>query len=237
MVGRPPIARVAGAAALLAAAFLLAGCGTGGRAKASGNTNDGKQMFVQKCGSCHALEDAGTTGTTGPDLDDAFFAVREDGWEESTIRDVVLGQMRFPNPPMPGPQVMFPSCRGEDEPSGCSENRDEDMQDVAAYIAQVAANPTTSPGTPTGAGTTTEGGGAATGGEAIFKQYCGSCHTLAAAGTTGTVGPNLDESKPSLQLAIDRVTHGRGAMPAFKGQLTDEQIRAVAEYVASGAGR
>ena len=55
-----------------------------------------------------------------------------------------------------------------------------------------------------------------------------SCHTLAAANATGTVGPNLDEAKPDFQLATARVTLGKGVMPSFKGQLTDQQIADVA---------
>jgi len=66
---------------------------------------------------------------------------------------------------------------------------------------------------------------------------CGTCHTLADAGTSGTVGPNLDEAKPSKELAIDRVTNGRGGMPSFKGQLSDAQIEAVATFVAENAGK
>ena len=65
---------------------------------------------------------------------------------------------------------------------------------------------------------------------------CGSCHTLADAGTTGTVGPNLDESMPSEELVVDRVTNGMGAMPPFAGQLTEEQITEVAAYVSAAAG-
>ena len=75
--------------------------------------------------------------------------------------------------------------------------------------------------------------GGATDGESIFTSAgCGSCHTFAAAGSNGNVGPNLDESKPTLELAIDRITNGRGGMPSFEDQLSEEQIRAVAGYVA-----
>ena len=66
---------------------------------------------------------------------------------------------------------------------------------------------------------------------------CGGCHTLADAGATGTVGPNLDEAKPSKALAVDRVTNGQGGMPPFKGQLSEAEIQAVAEYVSSVAGK
>jgi cytochrome c553 len=65
---------------------------------------------------------------------------------------------------------------------------------------------------------------------------CGSCHTFADAGTTGSIGPNLDESQPSLELAVDRVTNGQGAMPAFEGQLSEQQILDVATYVSTPGG-
>jgi mono/diheme cytochrome c family protein len=65
---------------------------------------------------------------------------------------------------------------------------------------------------------------------------CGSCHTLADAGTSGTVGPNLDDAQPGFELAVDRVTNGQGAMPAFAGTLTEKQIADVAAYVSSAAG-
>lgn len=65
---------------------------------------------------------------------------------------------------------------------------------------------------------------------------CGNCHTLADAGTTGNVGPNLDETMPTYELALDRVTNGLGGMPAFSGQLTEQQIADVAAYVSEAAG-
>jgi mono/diheme cytochrome c family protein len=60
---------------------------------------------------------------------------------------------------------------------------------------------------------------------------------LGDAGTSGEIGPNLDQSKPSVELAIDRVTNGSGQMPAFKDRLNEAQIRAVAEYVSNSAGK
>ena len=65
---------------------------------------------------------------------------------------------------------------------------------------------------------------------------CAGCHVLSAAGATGTVGPNLDETKPTKELVVDRVTNGKGAMPAFGAQLTPDQIEAVAEFVSTSAG-
>ena len=65
---------------------------------------------------------------------------------------------------------------------------------------------------------------------------CGGCHTLADAGSSGTVGPNLDESMPDYELALDRVTNGQGGMPSFSSTLTEQQIADVAAYVSSVAG-
>jgi mono/diheme cytochrome c family protein len=79
-----------------------------------------------------------------------------------------------------------------------------------------------------------EPAGDAAAGEAVFSSAgCGSCHTLEAAGASGTVGPNLDEAKPDAALVVDRVTNGMGAMPSFKGQLDEQQIQDVAAYVVS----
>ncbi len=60
---------------------------------------------------------------------------------------------------------------------------------------------------------------------------CGGCHTLEAAGSSGSIGPNLDESQPDAALVVERVTNGMGAMPAFEGQLDEQQIQDVAAYV------
>jgi mono/diheme cytochrome c family protein len=69
------------------------------------------------------------------------------------------------------------------------------------------------------------------GAEVFASAGCGGCHVLADAGSTGAVGPNLDEAKPDLARAIQRVTEGAGAMPSFKDQLTEQQIADVAAYV------
>jgi mono/diheme cytochrome c family protein len=74
--------------------------------------------------------------------------------------------------------------------------------------------------------------GDAAAGKTIFTSAgCVSCHTLAAANATGTVGPNLDQAKPDFKLATARVTLGKGVMPSFKGQLSDQQIADVAQFV------
>jgi mono/diheme cytochrome c family protein len=80
-------------------------------------------------------------------------------------------------------------------------------------------------------------GGDATAGKQVFLSAgCTSCHTLKDAGSKGTVGPNLDQAKPPLSLAVDRVTKGAGAMPSFKGQLSDKQIADVTAYVVTKTG-
>jgi cytochrome c5 len=81
-----------------------------------------------------------------------------------------------------------------------------------------------------------EGGGDAAAGEAVFTANCGSCHTLSEAGTSGTVGPNLDESTLDLQAVVEQVTNGGGAMPAFGGQLSEEEIQNVSAFVVASQG-
>ena len=83
---------------------------------------------------------------------------------------------------------------------------------------------------------TTLTGDAAAGKDLYAAKGCGGCHVLADAGSSGTVGPDLDESKPAVDLVVDRVTNGRGAMPPFKGQLSEQEIADVAAYVAESAG-
>jgi mono/diheme cytochrome c family protein len=75
------------------------------------------------------------------------------------------------------------------------------------------------------------GGNVAAGKQVFATAGCTSCHTLAAAGSKGTIGPNLDEAKPSFDLVVERVTKGKPPMPSFKGQLSEQQIRDVAAFV------
>ena len=76
------------------------------------------------------------------------------------------------------------------------------------------------------------GDGDAAAGEEIFAASgCGSCHTLEAAGASGTIGPNLDEAQPDAELVVERVTNGMGAMPSFADSLNEQQIADVAAYV------
>ncbi len=116
---------------------------------------------------------------------------------------------------------------------------DAQVQDAVgtttAKTATAEATTTTTEATTTEAAPTTTQAASADGKE-IFTTNCAGCHTLAAAGASGQVGPNLDQTKPSEALAIDRVTNGKAGMPAFEGQLSPEEITAVATYVADNAG-
>jgi mono/diheme cytochrome c family protein len=216
---------LSGACAIALSALAASGCGTAGLPDGSGDTTRGKELFKAKCGQCHTLADAGTAGQIGPNLDNAFRQSRKDGLGERTIESVVRGQISYPveEPPTGSPGMPADIVTGEDANS------------VAAYVASVAALPVRAQ--PGGTGGDEDGGGAEAGaadGEAVFASAgCGSCHTLAAAGASGTVGPNLDESKPAKELVVDRVTNGMGVMPSFKDKLSAEEIEAVADFVAS----
>ena len=92
-----------------------------------------------------------------------------------------------------------------------------------------------------GGGGEGQGGGAATGdaaaGEEVFASAgCGSCHTLQEAGTSGTVGPDLDQSSIDEAGAVEQVTNGGGGMPPFSGQLSEEEIQDVAAFVVASEG-
>jgi cytochrome c6 len=224
-------------AASVVAAFGLTGCGTGGYVD-EGSQGSGRQLFLDAgCGACHTLADAGTSGTIGPDLDDAFAQARADGMTTDTFTQVVATQIKFPieetstgAPGMPGPETTLPLCEDVEGDAFCVDDRDAAVDDIAAYVGAVAGTGRPPPEPPE------PGPGGEVSGSSIFTDNCGSCHTLADAGTSGTIGPNLDESRPSRELAVDRVTNGMGAMPSFRDTLSAEQIQAVAEYVSTAAG-
>ena len=219
-------------AGLVAAALLAAGCGTGGVASAGQppDTQSGQQLFTQSCGNCHTLSAAGTTGTLGPNLDNAFAASVHEKYPQSAIENVVLDQIRL------GSGEVATYTNGKlgnfkvQTPMPANIVKGQDAIDVAAYVASVA-----------GQGGFTEGGGFAslgTDGARIFKGAgCAGCHTLAAAGATGTTGPDLDQLKPAMAIVVQQVTNGGAVMPAFKGKLSPAQIQAVAKYVSSSAGK
>ena len=115
---------------VLTSALLAAGCGAIPHLTASsGNAAAGKVLFTKNCGACHALADAGTSGTIGPNLDDAFRYDRSQGFDESTFRDVVRGQIAYSNA---DPETGAPGM-----PTNILVGQQAD--DVAIYVAKCAA--------------------------------------------------------------------------------------------------
>jgi cytochrome c6 len=211
--------------ALLAAVLLAAGCAGETTSSEGADISTGKQLFTGKCGSCHTMKDAGTQGVVGPNLDEAFGYARSQEFDSSTFFEVTLHQMRIPAPPMPD----------FDEPGTKDYLSDEELVAIASYVANCAGE-----GVANGqVGQGCVGGGTSQGtdGKSLFAANgCGSCHTLQDAGSTGTIGPNLDESKPARELVIENVTNGAGAMPAFGDKLSKEQIEAIADYIVEATG-
>jgi mono/diheme cytochrome c family protein len=162
-------------AAGLAMLLALGGCSV---KHPTANIVSGKVLFQKSCGSCHTLSHAATSGTTGPNLDDAFRQDRADGYKSASIQGLVDYWIKFPNTQGVMPQGLL---------------KGQQAQDVAAYVATVAARP----GQDTGALASAGGvaGTSAAAGKQVFTGVggCGSCHTLGDAGTTGNAGPNLDQ--------------------------------------------
>lgn len=210
-----------GAGIALAALAGLTGCDL----QETANLDQGQQLFTQKCGTCHTLTAAGTSGQVGPNLDLAFKAARASGMDQDTIEGVVSGQIENPRPSSPQNVDTY-------MPANLVEGQDAD--NVAAYVASVAGVPGIQPP------------------EFIPNQYfattCGGCHTLQAAGTTGNVGPNLDdvlpgqtpaEVKQSIADPAAKVTPGfpQGVMPSnFGDQLTPQQLNQLVAYLLQSVG-
>jgi mono/diheme cytochrome c family protein len=159
----------------LAAAALIgfAGCDTNENA----DLERGRDLFTTRCGTCHALAQAGTGATVGPDLDSAFADARASGMDNDTIEGVVQAQIANPRTVEETDPEYDRTFMPADLVTG------QDAEDVAAYVASVAGVPGIQPpplGEP----------------QEVFTERCGSCHTLEAAGTAGAVGPDLDDVLP-----------------------------------------
>jgi mono/diheme cytochrome c family protein len=151
----------------------LAGCDVSEDA----DLDRGRDLFIQKCGGCHALTQARTGEGTGPSLDAAFAQARADGMDNDTIEGVVQKQIAHPRTPnVPEGSAEYTATY---MPADLVEG--QDAEDVAAYVASVAGVPGIKP--PSFGDS-----------QQVFTDQCGSCHTLSAAGTTATVGPDLDEA-------------------------------------------
>jgi mono/diheme cytochrome c family protein len=132
--------RIAIVTALSVTAVASAGCGAIGRVDpSSGDPGVGKALFVEKCGACHTLADAKTTGTVGPNLDDAFAADKDQGFHLSTIADVVRGQIAYPETD-PG-QVVDPDSMAPSPGMTPNLVQGQQARDVSVYVAKCAANP------------------------------------------------------------------------------------------------
>jgi mono/diheme cytochrome c family protein len=215
----------------LAAAGLIAfaGCDTNENA----DLERGRDLFTTKCGTCHALAQAGTSVEIGPDLDAAFADARASGMDNDTIEGVVQAQIANPRTVEETDPEYDRTFMPADIVTG------QDAEDVAAYVASVAGIPGIQPpplGEP----------------QEVFTEKCGSCHTLQAAGTAGTVGPDLDDvlpGKSAKQIEQDIVdpdaqpTQGfpAGVMPQnFEQQLAeDDALQRLVRYLmdsVSGGG-
>jgi plastocyanin len=119
-----PLGRVVTGAAMAVTAVALSACGSQSAVQSSDNLVAGKQQFVAKCGSCHTLARAGTKGTVGPNLDDAFRQSLSEGMGRSVVRGVVAEQIKIPSRlgKMPANLV-----------------HGDTVTDVAAYVAATAA--------------------------------------------------------------------------------------------------
>jgi mono/diheme cytochrome c family protein len=219
------------AAAVAAGALTLMGCGgTGGLAE-EGSVSQGQQLFVGEgqCASCHTLAHAGAKGAIGPDLDAAFQVLKDEDYPQSTIREVVAKQIKYPttNPPTGAPGMPADLVEGDD------------VDAVASYVA-CAAGIDVEQAVADGCGQAAGGGGG--GGdeddpEALFTANgCGGCHILEAAGGTGEIGPNLDQSTIDEAGARKQIDEGGGGMPAFGDQLNPSQLDALAKYVVESRG-
>jgi mono/diheme cytochrome c family protein len=190
----------------------------------------GRQLFTANCGTCHTLAQAGTTQTVGPNLDAAFARARADGMDNDTIEGVVQMQISNPRPAEPDQTDVY-------MPADLVEG--QDAEDVATYVASVAgvpgAKPPKAPGGP--------------GGQIFADNGCGSCHTLKAAGSGGTTGPNLDEVLPGQTASeitksiVDpdaKIATGfaAGVMPTnFGDAIVANQLKLLVKFLLQNAGK
>ena len=172
----------------LAGAFLVGlilvlgtGCGTGGPAE-GGNASNGQKLFRGdgKCGGCHTLKDAGSSGNSGPNLDEAFQQSRAEGYKESAIKNVVLDQIRFPTTGSGMPADLVTGA---------------DAVDVAAYVARCAgADPKNEQDK-----AACPGIAAGPGGEGLYTTLgCQGCHSIDGSASSGPTFKGLFDSQVEL---------------------------------------
>jgi mono/diheme cytochrome c family protein len=199
------------------------------------NLETGKARFVEKCGSCHTLQRAGTAGTTGPNLDTSFQTALADGMDRDTVEGIVHRQILHPRIDSQMPAGLV---------------KGEDANDVAAYVGYATGRKGQDSGALASAGLAQ----AKTGEQIFTAAGCAGCHTFAPAGSNGTIGPSLNELKTqagniepgksaeeyvreSIEDPSAFIVQGfPNAMPAFKGRLTDEQVQALVDYLLQQGG-
>ena len=218
-----PITPLLALVALIALAVVASGCGT-----TDADPQRGRTLFVQRCGECHALAQAGSTGAVGPNLDHAFAAARAIGNDSDTIEGVVKAQVEYPRENNGNPAVSMPA----DLVTG------QDLDDVAAYVGEWAGVPGAAPPKVPG------GPGA----QVFASNGCGTCHTFAAAEAGGVTGPNLDEELPGeseaavKEMIVDpnaEIVKGYppNVMPqTYEQMLTPKELEDLVKYLLENAG-
>ena len=210
-------------AAVAAIALGASSCGT-----STADVERGRVLFVQNCGTCHAMAQAGTTGQIGPDLDKAFAAARASGQDGDTVAGVTKAQVENPRPSTDNPAVSMPA----------NLVTGQDLDDVAAYMARYAGVPGAAPPRVPG------GPGA----QVFADNGCGGCHVLAAANAGGVTGPSLDQVLPGQSAAMvhdsiidpNRVIasgYPAGVMPLNYGEIiTPQELDELVEYLLESTG-
>jgi mono/diheme cytochrome c family protein len=213
-----PIRLLVPLVALIATVVAVSGCGT-----TSPDIARGKVLFGTKCGGCHTLAAANAAGVVGPNLDDAFAAAREvGGFDAATVEGIVKNQVDNPRPSNGNPSASMPAGTAEGT----------DLDDIAAFVGKYAGTGYEPP--------KAEGGP----GEQVFiENGCGGCHTLSAAKSGGTTGPDLDEVLPGQsaeeikESIVDpdaKIAQGYPAnvMPSeFGTKIPAEKLEALVEYL------
>jgi mono/diheme cytochrome c family protein len=244
--------RVLAATTIVAAGLVATACGSEGISQKVENDKpniaNGAKLFAARCSGCHTMDVAGAQGGAtkvhdrerpdGPNFnvrretpDSVLYAIRNGGFSGAIMpENIVVGReandiaaflAKYAGGERRGNDITPAS-----QPSAGGGNTTSTQQDTTS--------------TPEAGTTSTSTGGtqqAAAQGKQIFTQNCAGCHTLKDAAASGKVGPNLDDLKPDEATTDRQVTNGGGAMPAFKGQLQADEIKAVSQYVASVAGK
>jgi mono/diheme cytochrome c family protein len=209
--------------ALIALSVVASGCGT-----TDADPERGRALFIQKCGTCHAMAQAGTTAEVGPNMDHAFAAARAVGNDSDTIEGITKAQVEYPREVNGNPRVSMPA----DIVTG------QDLDDVAAYVGEWAGVPGAQP--PQVAG----GPGA----QVFANNGCGGCHTFAAAEAGGVTGPDLDKEIPGeseaavKEMIVDpnaEIAKGYppNVMPQnYEQTLTPKEVEDLVKYLLENAG-